>query len=1522
MQPATYWARNPKLGKGYFYNPGDATDTTDNAIAGPIPIGFDFFFNGIRYDSFYVSTNGVVALTNRRYTYKPNTDTVYIREGARHCYDPMSMDWFTRTNRRLNDTVIFHTPPQLNDTLRACTFDTITIKDDWGWRESVLGGDPANRTGGIRGPGTGGLSAAIPAAKRSALIAPFWGDNQMSQYNPHTFGSDDWSKVWYRRNESEDQLIIWFINIMPIGVKALKQGDSYTAGKDLRAGKNTPINDVNYCAATAQVILNKVDSSIAIQYGAFDGNVIGNNRTDNEPQLVFRYNTTCGVRGFARHMEYPNVPTDVTNVYYPWPSTGEYEQFTHYFSTFKKESQSMPYVGQVVKFKQWKNVLRVVDIQYRVRQNSGTNLAFSKPVTTSDAANNYEVYAGHYRFGAIQPIAILQNLTNNIQGQNGVNYTPQQLKFRALFRIVNEATTRSCYIDYMNVDSLCLALPQGTLNPACSGGDANRYVRYVSVAKNGSNYNATEQAFPGVDRMNGIPPYGFVQVYFQPWTPNPLSAFNIGRMKASVIADPRNPATDELLGEEWPFDDTTSVTFFVMKNIDRDTIAFYDDVTDWHVINGAQMPSTLKWVNINGEVVSGDVVSKNPLSPRGNWPAANNSDYKFSSPDFASQYRVRSPSIKLNRWTLDQKALEPVIRDGTANVKFGGDELRSFPINMTHTPERNTKGATISFAVQRNLKQDDWPRDWCDQQLVGPEPRAIKNLSPYDQWTDYAQAVSRCPDEIALEFAFPDTVNMTNIPEANWRVLLNRYGASQTGRGVYTLYGGGGYQLGYSELNKDSALTGPQGVRFNVLDDGVDWEFHRISVKIPDTFLLSPNGDYGHNFRFRIAVRARNHQMDFSSDQVNPSRKTDDDDPFVVDNIRIMLPMNIPDLECFAVNAVWPYSAVPLSQTVAIPLIVRVANNSDIPAPRFKVRTEIFYYGQENNPQYAIYCREQTLPGLGASSSLLVEMPNWDASGFGEGEYIIKGSIKMLDIRPYDKYSVDTILYRNDTSMSSFTLKIDTVMAYDPQGSQNDVPMGRFTGTFGRGLNLLAYQWGGAGSYSAINTNANALHDEIICGAGDNVMTASGQIAMRFTLYQPDTIRGYQVWFGSLNTQSSEQVQINVYQSAGLIPGTIIAEHAITRYRGWDYYSNRPEFNKYITYLADRPIALAAGTYWISISQNGYSGLNLGATRARSGMRTTVVYTDPQTTVYGEAGINLCLDKNFRFYDQDGYTTNNNCFAAENYMFSGSWMQFFPTTGTPCYSHNNHFGQNENTETQLGWAAKTGTLSTGSWVPLFRPYFGKKKFIANTDYSPCDSPNPPVPPVELTYFDGQVRRSGIELFWETKSEVNNQGFLIERKVASDENGWINIGFVQGAGNTSSVTNYTFVDSDLKLNETYNYRLYQVDFDGTRDCGSTEIVTLKYDKAPTVILGQNSPNPCSYFTNISFNLPEKQQVSLDILDIYGNVVVTLVNDVLDAKENVYVWNCCNEAGQVVANGTYLYRLTTNGQILTGKISVVR
>jgi hypothetical protein len=69
QRSASFWESAGSLGLEFFRNPNDAADSTDNAFAGPISIGFPFYYYGRKYDSFYVSTNGLVGLSNSRYLY-------------------------------------------------------------------------------------------------------------------------------------------------------------------------------------------------------------------------------------------------------------------------------------------------------------------------------------------------------------------------------------------------------------------------------------------------------------------------------------------------------------------------------------------------------------------------------------------------------------------------------------------------------------------------------------------------------------------------------------------------------------------------------------------------------------------------------------------------------------------------------------------------------------------------------------------------------------------------------------------------------------------------------------------------------------------------------------------------------------------------------------------------------------------------------------------------------------------------------------------------------------------------------------------------------------------------------------------------------------------------------------------------------------------------------------------------------------------------------------------------------------
>ncbi|WP_370090503.1 lamin tail domain-containing protein [Ekhidna sp.] len=82
-------------------------------------------------------------------------------------------------------------------------------------------------------------------------------------------------------------------------------------------------------------------------------------------------------------------------------------------------------------------------------------------------------------------------------------------------------------------------------------------------------------------------------------------------------------------------------------------------------------------------------------------------------------------------------------------------------------------------------------------------------------------------------------------------------------------------------------------------------------------------------------------------------------------------------------------------------------------------------------------------------------------------------------------------------------------------------------------------------------------------------------------------------------------------------------------------------------------------------------------------------------------------------------------------------------------------------------------------------------------------------PVELLSFTVEEEFGNAVLKWATISEVNNDGFLVQKSIDGDK--FYSIGYISGNGNTNDLQTYNYVDN-AAYQKSY-YRLKQVDFDG-------------------------------------------------------------------------------------------------------------
>ena len=188
-------------------------------------------------------------------------------------------------------------------------------------------------------------------------------------------------------------------------------------------------------------------------------------------------------------------------------------------------------------------------------------------------------------------------------------------------------------------------------------------------------------------------------------------------------------------------------------------------------------------------------------------------------------------------------------------------------------------------------------------------------------------------------------------------------------------------------------------------------------------------------------------------------------------------------------------------------------------------------------------------------------------------------------------------------------------------------------------------------------------------------------------------------------------------------------------------------------------------------------------------------------------------------------------------------------------------------------------------------------------------------PIELTSFTASVVENKVLLNWSTATEINNYGFVVERRFESAKSNWEKIGSVPGSGNSNSPKAYSFADNYTLTSGKYFYRLKQIDIDGSFNY-SNEILA-EISKPVSYSLNQNFPNPFNPETKISFSIKDAGNVSLIIYNVLGEEVRTILNEFKEAGS--YTLNF-NAAG--LNSGVYFYRLQANNYSEIKKMIVLK
>ncbi|KPL13050.1 MAG: hypothetical protein AMS23_04235 [Bacteroides sp. SM1_62] len=181
---------------------------------------------------------------------------------------------------------------------------------------------------------------------------------------------------------------------------------------------------------------------------------------------------------------------------------------------------------------------------------------------------------------------------------------------------------------------------------------------------------------------------------------------------------------------------------------------------------------------------------------------------------------------------------------------------------------------------------------------------------------------------------------------------------------------------------------------------------------------------------------------------------------------------------------------------------------------------------------------------------------------------------------------------------------------------------------------------------------------------------------------------------------------------------------------------------------------------------------------------------------------------------------------------------------------------------------------------------------------------------------------GLKGYAKVESEGDEAYFGVKNyNAAGDE-----VSFIVSSTDYNEGTIYFTVGADCTSAEVYYWKdgpgkAYCDDFLLCKMIDAAEMAGIEdqiVESLPTIYrLDQNYPNPFNPTTTISYSVPAKGKVKLEIYNMLGQRIKTLVNSSMPAGNYEATWDAKDDQGRTAASGVYFYRLTASGDITLTK-----